>query len=147
MSATAIRGVVPIIPLPFREDESIDQDGLAALCDFAARQRVGALCLPAYGSEFYKLSDEERLQAVRVAMETVGGRVPVMGQSNHGSARRAAELARANEKAGVSVVSVACAPGTGHGGHDRGKRARAHEARSVPDQRRPGRPRGRAGTP
>ena len=72
MSATAIRGVVPIIPLPFREDESIDRDGLAALCDFAARQRVGAVCLPAYGSEFYKLSDDERLQAVRVAVETVG---------------------------------------------------------------------------
>ena len=107
MSATAIHGVVPIIPLPFREDESIDHDGLAALCDFAARQRVGAVCLPAYGSEFYKLADEERLQAVRVAVETVGGRVPVMGQSNHGSARRAAELARANEKAGASVVSVA----------------------------------------
>ena len=44
---------------------------------------------------------------VRVAVETVGGRVPVMGQSNHGSARRAAELARANEKAGASVISVA----------------------------------------
>ncbi len=107
MNPTAIRGVVPIIPVPFREDESIDHEGLAALCGFAARQGVGAVCLPAYGSEFYKLSDEERLRAVRVAVETVGGRVPVMGQSNHGSARRAAELARANEKAGASVVSVA----------------------------------------
>jgi len=107
VSATDIRGMVPIIPVPFREDESIDPEGLAGLCDFAVREGVGAVCLPAYGSEFYKLSDEERLQAVRVAVEAVGGRVPVMGQSNHGSARRAAQLARANEKAGASVVSVA----------------------------------------
>jgi 2-keto-3-deoxy-L-arabinonate dehydratase len=107
VSATDIRGMVPIVPVPFREDESIDTDGLAGLCDFAARQGVGAVCLPAYGSEFYKLSDEERLQAVRVAVDAVGGRIPVMGQSNHGSARRAAELARANEKIGASVVSVA----------------------------------------
>jgi 4-hydroxy-tetrahydrodipicolinate synthase len=99
--------MVPVIPVPFRPDESIDRDGLAALCDFAARHRVGALCLPAFGSEFYKLSDDERLQAVRIAVEAVGGRVPVVGQSNHGAARRAAELARANEKAGASVVSVA----------------------------------------
>ena len=107
MSATDIRGMVPIIPVPFRQDESIDPEGLAGLCDFAVRQGVGAVCLPAYGSEFYKLSDEERLQAVRVAVEAVGGRVPLMGQSNHGSARRASELARANEKAGASVISVA----------------------------------------
>jgi 2-keto-3-deoxy-L-arabinonate dehydratase len=107
VNPTAIRGVVPIIPVPFREDESIDHEGLAAVCNFAAGQGVGAVCLPAYGSEFYKLSDDERLGAVRVAVETVGGRVPVMGQSNHGSARRAAELARANEKAGASVISVA----------------------------------------
>jgi 4-hydroxy-tetrahydrodipicolinate synthase len=110
--------MVPVIPLPFREDESIDDEGLAALCEFAARQQVGALCLPAYGSEFYKLSDEERLHAVRVAVETVGGRVPVMGQSNHGSARRAAELARANEKAGASVISVALPRGFAYGEDD-----------------------------
>ena len=107
MSATDIRGMVPIIPVPFREDESIDPEGLGGLCEFAVRQGVGAVCLPAFGSEFYKLSDEERLQAVRLAVEAVRGRVPVMGQSNHGSARRAAELARANEKAGASVISVA----------------------------------------
>jgi hypothetical protein len=53
VSATAIRGVVPIIPVPFGEDESIDRERLAALCDFAVGQRVSALCLPAYGSEFY----------------------------------------------------------------------------------------------
>jgi 4-hydroxy-tetrahydrodipicolinate synthase len=118
VSTIEIRGMVPVVPVPFREDESIDPEGLAALCAFAAGQRVGALCLPAYGSEFYKLSDEERLQAVRVAVETVEGRVPVVGQSNHGSARRAAELARANEKAGASVVSVALPRGFAYGEDD-----------------------------
>jgi 4-hydroxy-tetrahydrodipicolinate synthase len=118
VNPTAIRGVVPIIPVPFLEDESIDHEGLAAACSFAARQGVGAICLPAYGSEFYKLSDEERLQAVRVAVDAVAGRVPVMGQSNHGSARRAAELARANEQAGASVVSVALPRGFAYGEDD-----------------------------
>ena len=107
MSATAIQGMVPVVPLPFREDESIDHDALAGLCDFAARQRVGAICLPAFASEFYKLSGDERLDAVRTAVQAAGDRVPVVGQSNHGAARLAAELARANQKAGASVVSVA----------------------------------------
>lgn len=104
---STITGMVPVIPIPFREDESVDRDGLAALCEFAARQRVGAACLPAFASEFYKLSGDERVEAVRIAVEAVGGRVPVIGQANHGAARLAAELARANEKAGASIISVA----------------------------------------
>jgi 4-hydroxy-tetrahydrodipicolinate synthase len=100
-------GMVPVIPVPFRRDESIDRDGLVAACDFAARTGVAAACLPAFASEFYKLTDEERLDAVRVAVAAVRGRVPVIGQANHGSARHAAGLARAHEKAGASLVSVA----------------------------------------
>lgn len=107
MNTPSIRGMVPIIPTPFREDESIDREGLVALCEFAVRQHVGAVCLPAFASEFYKLSGDERVEAVRTAVETVRGRVPVIGQANHGSARLAAELAQANEKAGASVISVA----------------------------------------
>ena len=102
-----IRGMVPIVPIPFRPDESIDWDGLAALCEFAAGKGVEAVCLPAFASEFYKLSEDERVQAVKVAVQAVGGRVPVVGQSNHGSAHLAARLAQTNEKAGASAVSVA----------------------------------------
>jgi 4-hydroxy-tetrahydrodipicolinate synthase len=95
------------VPVPFRADESIDPEGLAACCTFAAEHGAAAVCLPAFASEFYKLSDDERLETVRIAVRTVGARLPVIGQSNHGAARRAAELARANEKAGAAAVSVA----------------------------------------
>ncbi len=107
MAGPAIRGMVPIIPVPFRADESIDREGLAALCEFAVRSRASAVCLPAYGSEFLKLSDDERLEVVRLAVDAVKGRVPVIAQSNHGSARHAARLARANQAAGAAIVSVA----------------------------------------
>jgi len=103
----SLSGVVPIIPTPFDTHESVDRDGLAALCDFAATHGAGAACLPAFASEFYKLSDEERTEAVRIAVEAVRGRIPVIGQANHGSARLAATLAQANEKAGAAVISVA----------------------------------------
>src|SRR5262249_38521065 len=99
--------MVPIVPVPFRADESIDSEGLVACCIFAAEHGAAAVCLPAFASEFYKLSDEERLETVRIAVRTVGARLPVIGQSNAGAARRAAELARANEKAGAAAVSVA----------------------------------------
>jgi len=107
VNTTRIRGMVPIIPTPFLEDESIDHEGLAALCEFAVTQGAAAACLPAFASEFYKLSGDERVEAVRTAVGAIRGRIPIIGQANHGSARLAAELAQANEKAGASVISVA----------------------------------------
>src|SRR5260370_12623534 len=63
-----IDGVVPIIPSPFHSDESIDFAGFAPLVDFAVAGRCNAICLPAYASEYYKLSDDERIEVVRQAV-------------------------------------------------------------------------------
>ena len=74
MSKT-LYGTVPIIPTPFRDDESIDEDALRNLIEFAVQSGVQAACLPAYASEFYKLTDAERLQVVKVAVEQAAGRL------------------------------------------------------------------------
>lgn len=102
-----IHGVVPIIPTPFQSDETIDSAAFAPLVDFAVAGRCSAICLPAYASEFYKLSDEERLEVVRHAVTAAKGRIPVIGQANHASARLAARSARAVEAAGADAIAVA----------------------------------------
>lgn len=107
MSSFRIDGVVPIIPTPFQGDETIDFAALAPLVDFAIAGRCSAICLPAYASEFYKLSDEERLGVVRHAVTAAKGRIAVIGQANHASARLAAKSARAVEAAGANAVAVA----------------------------------------
>jgi dihydrodipicolinate synthase/N-acetylneuraminate lyase len=100
-------GVVPIIPTPFTENEEIDEDALRSLIDFAIAGGIKAVCLPAYASEFYKLTDDEKLQVVRVAVEHAAGRLKIVAQSNHPSLRVAIKLAQANVKAGADVVSLA----------------------------------------
>ena len=85
-------GIVPVIPTLFAEDESIDERSLAAVIDWVARAGLGGMCLPAYASEFYKLTEAERAQVVAVAVETNAGRVPLAAQANHGSSRIACEL-------------------------------------------------------
>jgi dihydrodipicolinate synthase/N-acetylneuraminate lyase len=102
-----LRGVVPIIPTPFRADESIDLDGLANCVRFAVHHGIGAICLPAYGSEFYKLTEAERLQVIDKALETADGRVLVVAQSNHPSCRVAAQLARRHQDMGARLISFA----------------------------------------
>jgi Dihydrodipicolinate synthase/N-acetylneuraminate lyase len=102
-----LTGVIPIIPTPFTESEEIDEDSLKSLVDFAVNTGVEAACLPAYASEFYKLSDEEKLRVVKVAVEHSAGRMQIIAQSNHPSLKVAIKLAQANVEAGADVVSLA----------------------------------------
>ena len=102
-----LRGVVPVVPTPFHPDESIDFESLGRVVDWIAGRGLGGLCLPAYGSEFYKLTESERHLAVAAAVEANAGRVPVVAQANHPSARAAADLARRYQEMGADAVSVA----------------------------------------
>jgi len=107
MPALRIQGIVPVIPTPFLSDERVDWEGFAPLVDFAVAGGCSAVCLPAYASEFYKLSDEERLRTVQQAAGAARGRIPVIGQANHASAALAAKAARDVEVAGADGVAVA----------------------------------------
>ena len=102
-----MRGVVPIVPTPFGPDESIDVESLGSVVDWIAGRGLAGMCLPAYGSEFYKLAEAERDQVVAVAVEVNDGRVPVVAQANHPSARVAADLARRYTGMGADVISFA----------------------------------------
>lgn len=107
MSENELFGVVPIVPTPFREDEEIDEDALRRLIDFAIAGGIKAVCLPAYASEFYKLSDDEKLRVVKIAVEHAAGRIKIVAQSNSPSLKIAIRLAQANVKAGADVISLA----------------------------------------
>src|SRR5258708_1273014 len=100
-------GVVPVIPTPFDASQKVDAAALEPLIGFAVKAGVNAVCLPAYGSEFYKLSEAERFELVEAAVRLAGGRVQVMAQSNHPSPRFASELARRNEGIGAKIISSA----------------------------------------
>ena len=105
--ANGLKGAVPIIPIPFDSYDEIDEEGLRRLVEFSAGKRFGAICLPAYGSEFYKLSDQERIRVVQVAVDQAAGRLQVIAQSNHGSSHVALAQARLHVENGADLISVA----------------------------------------
>lgn len=102
-----IDGVAPVIPTPFTGKEEIHKEDLQRLVEFAIATRASCVCLPAYGSEFYKMSEPERHQVVQIAVKQARGRLPVLAQSNHPSARIAAEIAKKNEALGADMISFA----------------------------------------
>ena len=63
VAETRPQGVVPIIPTLFDSHEEMDLTATTACVRFAVDSHLSAVCLPAYGSEFYKLSEAEREQA------------------------------------------------------------------------------------
>lgn len=107
LSDKLLEGVIPIIPTPFTENEEIDEAALRRLVDFACACGIEAACLPAYASEFYKLTDDEKLQVVKIAVNQAKGRIKIVAQSNHPSLRSAIRLAQANVANGADVISLA----------------------------------------
>ena len=102
-----IDGVIPIIPTPFNDDETIDFGSLRRLIEFARVAGACAVCLPAYASEFYKLSEAERGLVVEEAVAAAAGRIPVIGQVNYPSARLAMESALYAQNAGATAIAAA----------------------------------------
>lgn len=107
MAPFEIGGIVPVIPTPFDRDDRVDWSALGRLLDFAIDARVCGVCLPAYASEFYKLTDVERRELPLRAMALLDGRLPVVAQVNHVSTAYVAETARELERAGSAAISVA----------------------------------------
>ena len=105
--STQLQGVVPVLPVPFHPNGAIDEASLRTTVEFVVSRGIGSVCIPAYGSEFYKLTDVERDQVIGVTIDQATGRVAVVAQANHPSARVAAELASRYEQMGAGVISFA----------------------------------------
>jgi hypothetical protein len=76
-NALHVNGILPIVPTPFTIEELIDWASLQRLVNFACATGACAMCLPAYASEFSKLSESDRLQLVAEAVRQAAGR-PMM---------------------------------------------------------------------
>jgi len=100
-----LSGVVPILPTPFHVNGSIDFDSYQLLVDFAASAGTGGVGLPAYGSEFYKLSDKERGDVVSAAVEASARRIPVVAQCNHYHPDEVIRMAKTAQRHGADVIA------------------------------------------
>ena len=107
MNTSKITGIVPVLPTPFDREEQLDLRSLEQLVRFCATSGFSAVCLPAYASEFYKLTEFERIQVVECAIKAADGDIQVIAQSNHYAGLHAATIARTNEERGADIISVA----------------------------------------
>jgi dihydrodipicolinate synthase/N-acetylneuraminate lyase len=107
LSKFNIDGIVPVIPIPFDDSEEIDWTALRSLLDFAFAADVEAVCLPAYASEFYKLTETERRDCIVFAADYLKGKVPVIAQVNYPSTLQTVRSVQEAQNDGASAVCCA----------------------------------------
>jgi 5-dehydro-4-deoxyglucarate dehydratase len=98
-----LQGVISFPVIPFKPDLSLDLDGFRCNLRALLKHPICAVVAPAGTGELYSLSPAEHVAVVKVAVEEVNGRVPVLAGTGFNPAI-AAELARQAAAAGVNGI-------------------------------------------
>lgn len=105
-AGSRIHGIVPILPTPFLADGSLDEGGMRRVVAYVLQAGAHGVAFPAMASEFYALTDTERLRLTELIVHEVGGAVPVVGTATSTSPQGALELGRAVAAIGVDAIMV-----------------------------------------
>lgn len=100
-----MKGVIPPMITPFKENGDVDYDGLVTLVNFLRERVDGLFITGSYGSTAL-LSVQERKRIAEVVMETVAGKIPVVVHVGTADTRSAVELTRHAKELGVAAVSA-----------------------------------------
>jgi len=104
-SAKQLIGVLGFPVTPFREDLSLDLEGLQHNVALMAQHRFSAIVAPGGTGELYSLSPSEAELIVRTTVKAVAGRMPVVGATGY-NISLGTEMARTAEKAGADFLLV-----------------------------------------
>ncbi|MGW7533231.1 dihydrodipicolinate synthase family protein [Amycolatopsis sp. NPDC054798] len=98
---TPIRGVSPVLEVPFADDGEIDVSGFRRVVRHVLGTGVGSVMFPGFASEFYKLEERERHLLTEVLLAETAPRadvlaiVAVQDHATRIAVRRAAEVVAA----------------------------------------------------
>jgi len=98
-----LQGVISFPCTPFKEDLSLDLDGLRKNLRSLLKHPICAIVAPAGTGEIHSLSPEEHLAVVKTTVAEVRGRVPVLTGTGF-NPPIAAELAKQAAAAGVNGI-------------------------------------------
>jgi 4-hydroxy-tetrahydrodipicolinate synthase len=96
-----IVGSIVALVTPMREDGGIDYDALCRLIDWHIEQGTDCISVVGTTGESPTVSVEEHCEIIRVSVEHVAGRVPVMAGAGGNSTREAIELTKYSAKIGA----------------------------------------------
>jgi 4-hydroxy-tetrahydrodipicolinate synthase len=99
-------GVIPILPTPFHDDETLDLDSWRGLLEFMIGIGVDGVTILGVLGESNRLNDAERERLIETAVEVVNRRVPIIVGTSHSGTGAAVYLSRRAQDLGASAVMV-----------------------------------------
>jgi 4-hydroxy-tetrahydrodipicolinate synthase len=100
-----LRGVIPVVSMPFAADGRVDHDALAVEAAHLLEAGVHGLAF-GFGSELPRLTERERDEALRTLVAAAGGRVPVVAAVVTESIPAARERCEAAAALGADAIMV-----------------------------------------
>jgi 4-hydroxy-tetrahydrodipicolinate synthase len=101
-----LTGVIPPMITPFADDDSIDREKLKAETEYLLQAGAAGLVVGGSTGEGAGMSEQELYAAVATVMETVDGRVPVLGGVIADTSEEAVRLGLAAKRAGAAALQV-----------------------------------------
>ena len=101
-----LKGVIPALTTPFKEDRSLDLAAFRRLVDTVIADGVHGMLVGGCTGETWALDDDERAALFAAAVEAAAGRVPVIGGCGDIFAKRVIAKVSGAEEAGCDAVMV-----------------------------------------
>ncbi len=106
MKNTDLKGVIVAIATPFKEDETLDLEGLKSLAVFLVESGVHAIMTTGGTGEFPHLLREEKKVVIQTVVDAVSGRIPVIAGTAACSTREVILLSNDAKEAGANAIIV-----------------------------------------
>jgi 4-hydroxy-tetrahydrodipicolinate synthase len=106
-SAFIPQGVIPAVLLPFTDDLAIDEKSFRKhLSDVAATDGLSAVTVNAHSTEVASCTFDEQRRVLDVALDDIGGRLPIVNGVWADGSLEAGRIARMAEESGASALLV-----------------------------------------
>jgi 4-hydroxy-tetrahydrodipicolinate synthase len=101
-----IKGILPVIPTLFTDDNTVDPGALRSVVRFALDAGAHGVVFPGVASEYNFLSVEERGGLMSVVFDEVGGRVPIIGGASASTSEEAIVVGQHAKDHGINHLMI-----------------------------------------
>lgn len=99
-------GIIPPIVTPIDSRENVDEQGFRSLIDYCVDGGLHGIFVAGTNGETMQLTQQERNNAIKITLDQVGGRIPVIAGVMDCSTRRVIENIKALEDMGGTCAAV-----------------------------------------
>ena len=104
MKKEIFKGAGVAIITPFNEDQSVNYDKFVEIIEYQLKKGTDAIIVCGTTGEAKTLSTEEHVRLIKLCVETVNHRVPVIAGAGSNDTRYAVELSNEAERCGVDAL-------------------------------------------